>query len=68
MNSKEKAKALASERNLPDKEGRKGDFYGDVLASESWHQEKDLKTKEERSREAKSKMWMWKQFRQGSSF
>ena len=37
---------LKTERNLPDQEGRKGNFYGEVLASESWHQEKDLMTKE----------------------
>lgn len=37
---------LKTERNLPDQEGRKRNFYGGVLASESWHQEKDLTTKE----------------------
>lgn len=57
---------LKTGRNLPDEEGRKGDLYGDVGASESWHQEKDLKTSEERTREVMSRMQ--KQSRQVSSF
>lgn len=52
MRTQKESSGYESQKKSPlEKEGWKGDFSEEMHASEGWWQEKDLKRKEEESRE-----------------